>query len=120
MKRFLVWSLFLMMVTSSFAARKALVIGNENYDKAKLSSPINDAYETAITLDERGFEVTLLKDAGLKQMNAVIDSFTQNLAKGDEALFYYSGLAAKYKGKGYLIPIGIKVHSIKCLYKPSP
>jgi len=89
-----------------FSNRKALIIGNAKYGKIALSNPINDAYEAAITLDELGFEVTLIQNANLKTISAVIDSFATGLSKSDEAFFYYNGFAAKDKSGSYLLPVG--------------
>jgi uncharacterized caspase-like protein len=57
-------------------------------------------------LRELEFEVQLVTDADLQQMESALNRFITALSPNDEALFYYSGHGANYNGDNYLIPLG--------------
>ena len=59
--------------TASGGPRTALVIGNAKYTSAPLRNPVNDARVISSTLQELGFQVTLLEDAGQKRMKRAED-----------------------------------------------
>jgi hypothetical protein len=89
-----------------FAARKALVIGNDNYKYAnKLDNARQDANSMASELKSFGYEVTLLLDQSQKDMQAALRDFRGKVNEGDEVLFYFSGHAVELDGKNYLTPI---------------
>ncbi|BAY32255.1 peptidase C14 caspase catalytic subunit p20 [Nostoc carneum NIES-2107] len=90
--------------------RTALVIGNSKYKLAtELANPTNDATDIANSLRKLGFEVTLLKDADLRQMEQAIDNFNRNLRQGGTGLFYYAGHGTQVDGENYLIPIDARL-----------
>ncbi|WP_313952117.1 DUF2808 domain-containing protein [Nostoc sp. FACHB-110] len=90
--------------------RSALIIGNSNYQSAdKLPNPVNDATDIANSLRQLGFEVTLLKDADLRQMEEALDNFNRQLRRGGVGLFYFSGHGLQVDGENYLIPITAKL-----------
>ena len=62
--------------------RTALVIGNAKYTSAPLRNPVNDARAISSTLQELGFQVTLLEDAGQKKMKRAIDKFGRTILDG--------------------------------------
>lgn len=82
----------------------ALIIGNANYPKGKLSTPTNDAQSVSSMLQSLGFEVILKTNLELQGMNQIIDEFCQKATDYDAALFYYSGYAVQLEGVNYLIP----------------
>lgn len=103
------WMLILMLLLGSIslpAARKALVIGNANYEVAALSNPVNDARAVEKLLRELGFVTTLRLNQNRRDLEESIDSFTASLKREDEAIFYYSGHGAQVEGENYLIPVG--------------
>ena len=57
------------------AGRIALVIGNAAYPTAPLKNPVNDATDMAAALTKLGFEVALLKDASMQQMEEAVRAF---------------------------------------------
>ncbi|MDP6466020.1 MAG: caspase family protein, partial [SAR324 cluster bacterium] len=67
---------------ASGGPRTALVIGNAKYTSAPLRNPVNDARAISSTLQELGFQVTLLEDAGQKKMKRAIDRFGEQLRDG--------------------------------------
>ncbi len=90
--------------------RTALVIGNAQYKlAAELANPINDATDIANSLRKLGFEVTLLKDADLRQMEQAIENFNRNLRQGGTGLFYFAGHGTQVDGENYLIPIDARL-----------
>lgn len=89
--------------------RLALVIGNSAYGKfGNLANSANDARLMAGTLEQAGFEVSLLTDARQDQMKRAIADFGRALrAAGPEAagLFYFAGHGVQSRGQNFLIPI---------------
>ena len=99
----------------------ALVIGNDAYEDAPLSGPVNDAKDMASTLEELGFLVTTLTDGTQRQMEDALRAFGRSVGEGDTALFYFSGHGAQTKGVNYLIPIQADIHSgVDLRYKAIP
>jgi formylglycine-generating enzyme required for sulfatase activity/uncharacterized caspase-like protein len=91
------------------AQRVALVIGNSRYATAPLSNPGNDARDMAAALRELGFEVMLLMDADLDEMQRAVRAFRKRLAKNGVGLFYYAGHAVQVRLNNYLIPIAARI-----------
>ena len=89
--------------------RTALVIGNAKYTSAPLRNPVNDARAISSTLQELGFQVTLLEDAGQKKMKRAIDKFGRAIRDGGVGLFYFSGHGMQVDGRNYLIPVDAEV-----------
>lgn len=87
--------------------RIALVVGNANYEHfGVLKNPTNDATDIAETLSAMGFEVTLLVDAGHRQLVEAVRDFGNSLAAdGGLGLFYYAGHGIEVGGTNYLIPV---------------
>ncbi|MBX3583390.1 MAG: caspase family protein [Rhizobiaceae bacterium] len=79
-------------MASAFAAKRvALVIGNEAYETAPLSNPRIDAAIVEAALVQIGFEVTVLLDGTIDQLEAALASFAEGSARADVALFYFAG-----------------------------
>ena len=95
--------------TASGGPRTALVIGNAKYTSAPLRNPVNDARAISSTLQELGFQVTLLEDAGQKKMKRAINRFGKTLRDGGVGLFYFSGHGMQVEGSNYLIPVDAEV-----------
>lgn len=91
------------------AARRALIIGNAQYENASpLANPENDATDLAARLSEIGYEV----HGGGAQLNlrrrdmaAAVRDFTNSLDEGDIAIYYYAGHGVAHNGTNYLIPV---------------
>ncbi len=94
--------------------RFALVIGNQIYQDfgsskvwIDLKTPHNDAEEMVWTLQRLDFDVTLVKDADIGQMNSVIEEFFKSVV--DEhatTLFYFSGHGSiDNNGESLLVPV---------------
>jgi uncharacterized protein YgiM (DUF1202 family) len=91
--------------------RQALIIGNATYRVSPLQNPVNDATAMAETLRQAGFEVTLLKDATLREMVDAARAFGQSLQRGGVALFYYAGHGLQVKGENYLVPVDANIQA---------
>ncbi|BAY17951.1 peptidase C14 caspase catalytic subunit p20 [Anabaenopsis circularis NIES-21] len=90
--------------------RTALIIGNSNYKLADtLANPVNDATDIANSLQQLGFDVILLKDADLRQMEEALESFNRRLRQGGVGLFYYAGHGLQVDGENYLIPVNARL-----------
>jgi len=86
-------------------SQSALVIDNNQYEVGELSNSAQNARCLAKVLEEKGFEVTLLYDQSLHQMDEAILKFRERLlAKKSIGLFYFSGYGTQVGGKNYLLP----------------
>jgi hypothetical protein len=85
--------------------RTALVIGNADYPEDALANPVNDATDIAEALRSLGFEVTLVLDADLREMEEALDTFNRQLNRGGVGVFYYAGHGVQVEGENYLIPL---------------
>lgn len=65
---------------SEFKHRFALVIGNKKYRETPLKNSVNDAQDIAEVLKILGFQVELLKDKNLQQMESAVHKFVTQLA----------------------------------------
>jgi uncharacterized caspase-like protein len=90
------------------APRKALVIGNDNYQYVpKLANAREDARAVAKGLETVGFSVTLMLDLNEKSTREAIRTFKAQLNNGDVAIFYYSGHGVQLGGTNYLLPVDV-------------
>jgi tetratricopeptide (TPR) repeat protein len=87
--------------------RVALVIGNADYQSAsRLKNPQHDADVIAATLRATGFEtVTVANDATRERMIEALRTFSNEAAKADWAVVYYSGHGMEVNGTNYLVPV---------------
>lgn len=96
---------------SASEQRTALVIGNEAYQNARLTNPVNDANDIAAILETCGFNVTKIINADRKSMRASIRDFGDIIKKGGVGLFYYAGHGIQVNGENYLVPINAEIFS---------
>jgi WD40 repeat protein len=89
--------------------RQALVIGNGAYAEAPLANPVNDANDVAKALRDIGFEVTLLTNTNLRQIEETVDAFSHQLGPGAIGLFYFAGHGVQVAGENYLIPLNTRL-----------
>ncbi len=92
-------------------SRRALVVGNAAYERKKLHNPLNDAADMGAMLEELGFEVQVLKNAGRQAMEDAIRAFGQRLRTGGVGVFYYAGHAVQVDGLNYLVPVGAEIRA---------
>jgi uncharacterized caspase-like protein len=83
----------------------ALVIGINDYDHLpKLKHAVSDVANIGRSLAGVSFDVTVVAEANLAILQSKIDSFAQNIQKGDIVLVYYAGHGAQFEGHNYLLP----------------
>lgn len=95
--------------SAQVGGRFALVIGNADYGElGKLKNPANDATDVSAALKRIGFNVELLLNADLPQMEEAAVRLSSKLSSdpGSTGLFYFAGHGVQtQKGENYLIPV---------------
>jgi len=108
MKRLFVFMFFIITFSAYGQEKFALVIGNSNYiNFGTLQNPVNDAIDIKSALDNLGFNVDILLDGNLNQMeNAAIRLKNRLTEAGNNSIgfFYYAGHGLELGGVNYLIP----------------
>ena len=108
MKKLFVIILTLTAFTLFGQDKYALVIGNSNYTNfGTLRNPVNDAADMKSVLESLGFNVDIVLNASLAQMeNATIKLKNRLEEAGNNSygLFYYAGHGLEMNGINYLIP----------------
>ena len=86
--------------------RIALVIGNGGY-RAQPAIPqsLHDAEDVAARLRALQFQVTLVTNAQIGDLDSDLDAFYRNIQPESVALFYYSGHGGSLGEENYLLPI---------------
>jgi hypothetical protein len=96
----------LAVMAAAQAKRLALVIGNDAYQHADpLGNARADAKAVADALQATNFKVTLKQDVTLQAMKQAIRTFKNEVAGGDEVIFYYAGHGVQLDGNNYMIPV---------------
>lgn len=113
--------LIFLLVTALFfsasihaAERVALVIGNGAYEKAnQLPNATRDALAVAQLLEEQGFMVIHLPDAGVEAIYEGLEKFKRAAGSGSTrvGLFYYAGHGLEVDGKNYILPVDASLDS---------
>ena len=93
--------------------RHALLIGNKDYKQLdRLKNPVNDASDMGKLLENKGFAVTVLINANLRQMKEAISGLTDKLQQEDAVgLFYYAGHGVAVNDRNFLIPVDAVIHT---------
>jgi hypothetical protein len=89
--------------------RTALVIGNAAYAAGPLQNAGKDATDIAAVLRRLDFEVTLLRDKSLQEMEEAVNAFNLRLRQGGMGLFYFAGHGVQVDGENYLIPVTARI-----------
>ena len=78
------FALLLLMLPSEAASqhRTALVVGNTTYEREPMRTPVNDATDMAMTLEQLGFVVSLLHNASRQAMEEALVVFGEQLRDG--------------------------------------
>lgn len=85
--------------------RKALIIGNSNYQVKPLKNPINDANSISEILYDKGFDVTRKINLDSNSLFFAVNDFCNEVDQHNEVvLFYFSGHGLESSGNNYLIP----------------
>ena len=67
----------------------ALVIGNQQYVSNELENPVNDARGISETLKKIGFDVTLLEDTTLHELNEALEELKSKIEPEKTIVFIY-------------------------------
>jgi branched-chain amino acid transport system substrate-binding protein len=107
-------SVLFLSVLTAFAVeaqaekRVALVIGNDRYpalaSSQQLQKAVNDAESVGDALSKLGFQVIRGRNLGRQGMIDKISEFTQTIAAGDIAAFFYAGHGVAIGGTNFLLP----------------
>lgn len=90
--------------------RKALVIGNADYQNLpRVVSSAESARAFAQVLAANKFAVALKINVEADGLLREIRQFLQEVAPGDVAVFYFAGYAVQDIGENYLLPVGFKL-----------
>ena len=101
--------------------RTALVIGNGAYPVGPLQNAVKDATDITAMLRRLSFEVTLLPNAPLQEMEDAVNAFNLRLREGGMGLFYFAGHGVQADGENYLIPIKARIDRERtCAIKRCP
>jgi uncharacterized caspase-like protein len=88
----------------------ALVIGNSKYEEiGELKNTANDARDISKTLEEIGYETTLLLDAEENKFRRAIRKFASESDNANVAIVFYAGHGAQIAGQNYLLPIDLEI-----------
>jgi uncharacterized caspase-like protein len=114
MKKPFVFIALLLFPIGMLAAQSkyALVIGNGAYSSiTKLNNPVNDANDMKAVLEGLGFQVDLVRNGTLQQMNEGVDRFRRRLAGSEQSygFFFYAGHGVQSNGNNYLIPVNANI-----------
>lgn len=91
-----------------FANRKALVIGNDSYQKiTTLANAREDARVIAESLTSFGYKVQLKLDVTEKQFKSELRNFKNNVQAGDEVAIFYAGHGVQIASTNYLLPVDV-------------
>jgi hypothetical protein len=115
LRRF-VWALLVCIPALALQAQQkyALVIGNGAYTTVtRLNNPVNDATDMAGTLRGLGFQVDLLLNGSLEQMEDGAIRLKNRLSVNANAygFFFYAGHGVQSGGNNYLIPVNADIKS---------
>ena len=98
------------------AGRVTLVIGIGSYRQApSLRNPVHDAGDLSQALQELGFEVVLLTDAGKSPLDMAIRTFARQVAGADVGLVFFAGHGVQVAGQNYLLPADARFENARDL-----
>ena len=109
LKKLLFCCALVLLAAASFGqeAKNALLIANGEYgrDMGTLSQPVPEARALKRALESIGFNVILVQNANLEDMQKALATFKAVTRNGGIALFHYGGHAVQINGVNYLIPL---------------
>lgn len=102
---------FLFAGAAAGEVRRALVIGNGNYETPLITSR-QDARAMATRLDGLDFEVSHLQDGNRRRMRRALQQFATQAEDADVLLFYFAGHGVQVNGRNYLIPTKARIETV--------
>ncbi|MEM8776889.1 MAG: caspase family protein [Pseudomonadota bacterium] len=107
----LIWLLFCLLfsVSSAYAERVALVMGNGNYVHTDpLQNAVNDATDMATALRDIGFRVFEGVDLSRRESLTLIQDFSNVLSSTDTVLFFFAGHATQIGTDNFIMPVDVR------------
>ena len=102
-------AIFFLTSSYAYAARQALVIGNDQYAAiSKLDNAAADAELIGQTLQKAGYKTTILKNLTLRAFQGQLRIFKSQIRAGDEIVFFYAGHGVQIGAMNYLLPIDVR------------
>ena len=107
------------------AERVATIIANSNYERTgwDLTNPVRDGAIMKQALEQVGFEVELINNAGEDAMEAAFIRHGQRLkAAGEKAVgfFYFAGHGVQSGRYNYLIPVDMRANTEQDVWAQAP
>ena len=97
--------------------RKAIVIGMSDYGAGRsLNNTLYDADDMANVLAQLGFEVTLLKNNNLQNLETHLAAWYNTIEQNDMAIFYFAGHGVEVGG---IITISFIIDKILSIFSSS-
>jgi uncharacterized caspase-like protein len=94
------------------APRVAIVIGNGEYQHTSpLTNPPNDARAIGERLAAQGWAVSTVIDLPRAELQGALASFEKQVARADQAIFFYAGHSLQINGENYLMPVEFEPNS---------
>lgn len=85
--------------------RRALIIGNDNYEHMKQDNCCNDAKDFGVALNKKcKYNVSFQANMKSKEMHEKISDFIVSTQTNDLIIFYFSGHAVQWRGQNFLLP----------------
>ncbi|MFP3043153.1 tetratricopeptide repeat protein [Treponema primitia] len=114
--RFMLIGVFMLAAFGVLGAQQkfALVIGNGTYTTVgRLNNPVNDASDMKAALEGLGFQVDLVQNGSLKQMEDGVMRLSRRLSgsRGSYGFFFYAGHGVQSSGENYLIPVDADIQA---------
>ena len=98
----------------------ALVIGNSDYvNVQKLKNPANDAHGMKNTLEELGFQVDMLIDANIEQIEDALTRLSKNIKNDGTGFFHFSGHGVQIQGVPYILPVDCDTRTASLIERTS-
>ena len=100
--------------------RYALVVGNAAYSRSigRLKNSVNDALDISNALKKMNFDVQLVTDGSLQELEKSVSVLAGKMQEHDTVLFYYAGHGVAIEGENYLLPVNAGItDSVDVKYK---
>ncbi|MEM7697141.1 MAG: caspase family protein [Verrucomicrobiota bacterium] len=83
----------------------ALLFGNSEYTHGiDLPNAVNDVDDLGAALKGAGWNVTVAKNVGIREMHRSVRLFTEKIAEAEAAMVFFAGHGIEVKGENYLLP----------------
>ncbi len=97
--------------------RVALLIGVGDYadDELDLRNPVNDAQALKPVFERLGFDVTVVADAGIADLNAALDGFAAKLEGAEVGALFFAGHGLQIGGENYFLSASLDAANLPAI-----